>query len=142
LVERSAGYRDCGEHGIVRFTDVSAAAYLMAGQLPNVSDALSSLADLIKLAAIVERELGVIRSTPVTFASGGHAVDASVIVPTMERMFAQLDANTEREAFTHAVLDVHPFPDGNGRTASLLLNWLSGTLLAPGPLPDFYPADE
>ncbi len=29
------------------------------------------------------------------------------------------------------LLEVHPFEDGNGRTAKVILNWLNGTLLSP-----------
>lgn len=34
--------------------------------------------------------------------------------------------------------EVHPFRDGNGRTGSLLFNWLSGTLANPSVPPNFW----
>lgn len=37
-----------------------------------------------------------------------------------------------------SLLDIHPWPDGNGRTASLLRNKILGTIDNPTPLPYFY----
>lgn len=34
--------------------------------------------------------------------------------------------------------EIHPFRDGNGRTGSILWNWLRGTLLEPEVPPDFW----
>lgn len=36
------------------------------------------------------------------------------------------------------LLDIHPWADGNGRTASILRNWMLGTLDDPTPLPYYY----
>ncbi len=36
------------------------------------------------------------------------------------------------------LLDIHPWADGNGRTASILRNWMLGTLDDPSPLPYYY----
>lgn len=33
---------------------------------------------------------------------------------------------------------IHPFRDGNGRTGSILWNWLRGTLANPADAPDFW----
>ena len=100
--------------------------------------ALPTLSDLLRMGALVDPDYGVVRSTPVTFAAGGQAVDWTVVRPTLERLFGRLDADVDSVEFTKAVLDVHPFRDGNGRVAWLLLNWLTGTLDDPVPLPDFY----
>lgn len=34
--------------------------------------------------------------------------------------------------------EIHPFRDGNGRTGSILWNWLRGTLQSPQDPPDFW----
>lgn len=36
------------------------------------------------------------------------------------------------------LLDIHPWQDGNGRTASILRNWLLRQLDTPEPLPYYY----
>lgn len=38
--------------------------------------------------------------------------------------------------------EIHPFRDGNGRTGSILFNWLSGTLHEPVEPPDFWAQDD
>jgi hypothetical protein len=38
--------------------------------------------------------------------------------------------------FYREFLDIHPFVDGNGRTAKVLLNWMNDTLLCPIFPPD------
>ena len=99
---------------------------------------LPRLSDLIEMGALVDPDHGVVRLTPVTFASGRHAVDWSLVPSTLEVLFDRLDAEVEPAEFTKALLDVHPFRDGNGRVGWLVLNWLGGTLADPVPLPDFY----
>lgn len=42
------------------------------------------------------------------------------------------------EEFTYELLSIHPFGDGNGRTASLIRNWLLGTLETPSDLPFYF----
>jgi hypothetical protein len=41
-----------------------------------------------------------------------------------------------------ALLDIHPWADGNGRTASIVRNWLNGTLQKPTMLPNYYCGQE
>lgn len=42
------------------------------------------------------------------------------------------------EMLIKQLLDIHPWADGNGRTASILRNWMLGTLDDPSPLPYYY----
>jgi hypothetical protein len=78
------------------------------------------------------------RQVPVTFRDGGEAAHHSTVSGVIVRMWAALDESTDPDEFVKAFLDVHPFKDGNGRTAWVLYNWLRGTLDAPDPLPDYY----
>jgi hypothetical protein len=101
---------------------------------PSIYDVL----DLGKQVEPITHDLGILRTHPVTFASGGTAVDHTLIADTLERLVDRLDAETDPAEFTKAFLDIHPFRDGNGRTAWLIFNWINGTLNDPLPLPDFY----
>jgi hypothetical protein len=42
------------------------------------------------------------------------------------------------DQFIFALLKIHPWVDGNGRTASIIWNWMKKTLDYPKPLPDFF----
>ena len=42
------------------------------------------------------------------------------------------------DSYIKQLLDIHPWADGNGRTASILRNWMLGTLNDPSPLPYYY----
>ncbi len=91
------------------------------------------------LAAVIEPlTSGRFRDTPVTFANGGSSASPETIPETMNRMFELLDENTDVDEFIKGFLQVHPFVDGNGRTAFILYNWLKGTLEDPLPLPDYF----
>lgn len=136
-----AAARECerqqvDEAALVRLLDAHVQASFQAehGALPD-------LLMVLMLGAYVEPRPGraaPIRVTPVTFTDGGTAVHHEVIMSTLERMFAYLDAETDPDEFTKAFLDVHPFEDGNGRVAWLLRNWLGGTLAEPVELPDYF----
>lgn len=100
--------------------------------------ALPTEADALLLAGMIEpTSHGRYRITPVTFAGGGSAAAPSVVPSATARLFAFLEAGIEPEEFTHSYLSIHPLSDGNGRTAFVLHNWVSGTLKNPMPLPDW-----
>lgn len=100
------------------------------GDLPTVDDAIT----LARMIEPVNR--GIFRRTPVTFADGGSAVHASAIPGAIERLFANIEG-ADPWAWVRAFLDIHPFTDGNGRTAFVLYNWLRGSFDDPVELPDF-----
>lgn len=67
--------------------------------------------------------------------------------PTVEvrerfvRLMDQFDPNfspEEVEVWIKTLLDIHPWTDGNGRTASLLRNLMLGKMQDPEPLPYYY----
>lgn len=110
-----------------------AIAMANAGRLPTEHD-------LLRLAAVVEPTTrGSYRTTPVVFASGGTAANAQAVPAAIGRGFELLDVDTDPAEFVRSFLSVHPFVDGNGRLAFVLLNWLAGSLNDPQPLPDFFP---
>lgn len=79
------------------------------------------------------------RDTPVVFQNGGSSSSASEIPNALENLFSAIPT-LEREdvnMWIRHYLWVHPFEDGNGRTASILRNWLLQTLDNPTPLPDY-----
>ncbi len=115
-------------------------AMLIAGYAYVVenSDRRATENDVLSLVGIVEPSTGgSYRSTPVTFANGTSAAQASTVADATNRLFSLLDDETDADEFCHAFLRIHPFFDGNGRVAFLLRNWLLGTLVQPQPLPDY-----
>lgn len=94
-----------------------------------------------------------LRTCHVGFAHGGKAAPTGEVRERFDRwcdiLFEWMNdvreappQNNEMvwEVDTHIknLLDIHPWVDGNGRTASILRNWLLGTLQNPEPLPYYY----
>ena len=133
--ETECAHQQVGADALARLLDAHQLTVGLAATRP-----LPSTDDALTLAAIVEPAPGnsdILRSTPVVFAGGGGAAPASQVGPALDRIFELLDETTDPDEFTRAFLLIHPFRDGNGRVAWLLLNWLRGTLDNPVPLPDF-----
>lgn len=80
------------------------------------------------------------RTTPVSFSDTSTAVDWRDIDGAMIRLVQNADPDVEWmvNAIVKAFLDIHPFCDGNGRTAWILYNWYRKTLANPDPLPNYY----
>lgn len=91
--------------------------------------------DIMEIGALVKnRDVERYRNTPVTFASGGHASNPAVIYRSMESLMANM-GDLSPDEFAFEFLKIHPFEDGNGRVASLVRNFMLGTLIDPSPLP-------
>lgn len=92
------------------------------------------LATLLFLAKTVEPDSkGELRRTPVTFASGGFAVAPQNVPAAMESLLEAwqetLDSDNRawKLEWLKELLVIHPFVDGNGRTAWVLQQWLFNT---------------
>lgn len=92
-----------------------------------------------------------LRTSHVGFMHGGSAAPAGEVRERFDRWcelaFDMLPTIRENPADTNVyytdqlikqLLDIHPWVDGNGRTASILRNWMLGTLDDPSPLPYYY----
>lgn len=116
---------------------------------PNIADAMA-------IAMFVKPEYNCFngrhhnfRVTPVVFHEGGNAVSPTMVPTATERHFNQIEVLSDSEnlivelaaVFTRNLLNIHPWRDGNGRTAAILYNWWNKTLADPLPLPDFYGAE-
>jgi hypothetical protein len=103
------------------------------------SDRLPHEGDVLHMALVVEPETGGgYRRTPVTFESGQTAAHWRDVPEATARLFAHIDTESDPVEIIRAFLAIHPFMDGNGRVAFILLNWLTQTLHDPAPLPDLF----
>lgn len=115
-----------------------------------------SALDLCKMAQLIEPVKNItttselyfpnFRRTPVSFANMSTAIKAELVADAVQRLIDQVDLNDALESeraeiideIVKALLDIHPWVDGNGRVMSIVHNWLSGTLLTPHELPYYY----
>lgn len=80
---------------------------------------------------------GRFRVTPVTFRDGGTAAAHADIDRLLWNLFYHGE-NLTVDEWVKQFLWIHPFVDGNGRTAFVLYNLLNGTLDEPLPLPEYF----
>ncbi len=62
------------------------------------------------------------RTTPVTFVNGNTGAKADHIPRLMDQLCDSDLWDDDREAFVLEFLKIHPFEDGNGRVAAILMN--------------------
>lgn len=93
-----------------------------------------------------------LRTSHVGFMDGGSAAPAGEVRERFDRwcefayewlrdwgpMVEGLQPPYEIDSLIKQLLDIHPWADGNGRTASILRNWMLNKLDDPEPLPYFY----
>lgn len=78
---------------------------------------------------------GHLRSVPVTFRNGGTSSHPSEIKSRLETLLRQTHLPVDE--WVKEFLWIHPFTDGNGRTAWLLRTWMLGQWNNPENLPDY-----
>lgn len=99
---------------------------------------LPSLSDIKTIAGIIEpKKAENYRTTPVVFNQGEPALKAEHIERQMKLLFNSIN-EMPIDDFVMRFLVIHPYVDGNGRTASILYNWLIDTLEHPIPLPYYF----
>lgn len=79
-----------------------------------------------------------LRVSHVGFMNGGKAAHASEVKGQFERLcyLWSPDFSAEDvEVWIKSLLQIHPWQDGNGRTASILRNWMLNQMSDPEPLP-------
>ena len=118
-------------------------------QVPAQKHTLPTEADVITLAFLTDPNTNTFalgtqeddnnyRTTSVTFRGGGKAANAKDVPYAMRTIFKQLDSDTDPESFCIALLNIHPWQDGNGRTTSIVWNWMNGTIDEPTVMPDWF----
>lgn len=81
------------------------------------------------------------RTTPITIGNIVTGTHPAHIDRQMRLLFDNVpdgSSVSEVDEFIKHLLDIHPWADGNGRTASVLRNWLLNTLDDPQLLPYYY----
>jgi len=97
-----------------------------------------SIVDILTLSSIVEPiKAKLFRQTPVTFTNGNIGLSPELILNALNGLLANIQ-QLEVDEFVKEFLIIHPFQDGNGRTAFLLYNLLSRNRGYPVALPDYF----
>ena len=111
-------------------------AYYAATQLRETRHI--DLYDLMKLAKIIEPiKAKAYRKFPVTFANHTSAPNPLIVPRAMDALIRN-QCNMTTDEFVKEFLAIHPFADGNGRTAFLIYNILNSSLRSPQSLPDYF----
>lgn len=122
-----------GEKSVARMIEAYNQALLSRDCGEEMNESL-----ILKLARTIDpRNDRGYRKTPVTFEDCGYSVAPQHIQRQMELLLENMDSVTVDE-FTKRFLEIHPFEDGNGRTAAILYNYLDGMMDAPQPLPVYF----
>ena len=123
----------------------------VAGMARAVDHCLNHMSDLGDIHMInhyttLEKTRYGYRQTPVTFQNGGGSVNAQMIPQSMDtwwdcrpeiKLVWDEEETENLDRWIRHFLWVHPYEDGNGRTASILRNrWLC-TMNHPLDLPDY-----
>lgn len=79
------------------------------------------------------------RITPVTFANGGNSANHQDIPRLMSNIIGYYhEQDITVDTFIKEFLFIHPFVDGNGRTAAILYNYLKSSMDNPVNLPNYF----
>lgn len=102
---------------------------------------------LMEVAKLVEPEVNAfipgtgsnLRTTEVGFMNGGKATKAIEVREQFHRLCGFWSPKLEEvDPWVKTLLEIHPWADGNGRTASLIRNFMLNNLNTPEALPYYF----
>lgn len=151
----SVAARECERQqvGVDRLASLIDAHYQVMTIWPDPTDGNVNRSDICALGKLVEpSNFGELRRIPVTFRDGGSSASTHMIPELLDNLInslhlaVDLDSTSDEHEVDHwyvrkwikDFLWIHPFTDGNGRTAWVLYNWMRGRMHNPDPLPDFF----
>lgn len=116
--------------------------YLLAGlyyaQIERKVSQRPGLYQINTLASIIEPvKAADYRRTPAVFNQGEPALNAEHI-PRQMTLLVDNMKHLLVDEFVKELLRIHPWADGNGRTASVVWNWMNDSLEDPKPLPYYF----
>lgn len=88
-----------------------------------------TVSDLEQLGKLVERHANQYGFRTCEVMVGGHVCPRADSVPRLVVMLFESIDNYEPIDFYKALLNIHPFQDGNGRSGKIILNWLNRHLV-------------
>lgn len=118
-----------------RFCHAYDFAQEVSGSFPS-EDQIHTIANLIEPSVVQGY-----RQTPVYFADlnmGMHHDSIPTAMRTLVEALPSVDGIKEIDEAIKHFLIIHPFRDGNGRTAFILRTWLMGNWDHPNQLPDYF----
>jgi hypothetical protein len=133
---------ECNRQGVgpVEHQQLIDTYYHMAEEIHPVGHLY--LESVLWLGAMIEPEKASgLRRTPVTFANGTTGLNPDLIPRALESLFAHREDMSVDE-FIKEFLIIHPFTDGNGRTAFVLYNLLMDNPRVPVALPNYFGETE
>ena len=108
----------------------------------STSHRLVTVENILRIASIIEPvKAKSFRRTPVTFANASMGLTPELIPNAMEALIENRDQLSIDE-FVKEFLVIHPFQDGNGRTAFILYNMLNRRGTFPEELPDYFNEEQ
>lgn len=140
--------RECKRQGVGLDRLIGLLSACNEGHTLSVFGIAPNEPDVLSLSGQIELGNVSYRTTPVTFADMSSAIPAHNVPRAMAQLFDNVplvpdwgynDIHTKDvDAWIKSFLDIHPFADGNGRTAWLMRTWLLDQWDYPESLPNYY----
>ena len=134
-------YDECARQHVTNYGDFAKAIRFASGPISDFSEFVQVIGNLVEPDKNLWVRGSTLRRSEVGFLHG--TVEPCKVADLPSRFdrwvcLAETAEVQDVEMIVKMFLDIHPFADGNGRTASILRNRMLGTLNDPTPLPFYY----